>query len=266
LVIADIDTSAALAYEARMVPAFMGEWALKALRYVDLQPGEAVLDVACGTGVAARAAAALVGPLGQVTGVDLDPAMIEVARRAAEDAAVRVQWHCASALQLPLSDHATDACLCVQGLQFFPDRVAALAEMRRVLKSTGRLVTSTWASLPSCVGYAALIEALDRQGVDTVGPRKAFAFGDPGELHRAATEAGYRSVEIHTEDGLGRCPSVQAFVDTLASGSTTLRFALAQLSEAGRRQLIEDASATLAPYVKDEFEWPMQARILYARP
>lgn len=260
-----MDISAAQAYEERMVPAFMGEWALKALRYAELEPGEAVVDVACGTGVAARAAAAQVGPSGRVTGVDLDPAMIEVARRASEAAMLRVQWHCASAEQLPLPDQAFDACFCIQGLQFFPDRARALAEMRRVLKSTGRLVTSTWASLPSCVGYAALIGALERQGVDTAAPRKAFSFGDPGDLHRAAAQAGYRSVEVYTEDGFGRCPSVEAFVDMLAAGSTTLRQLIAALSDECRRRLVEDTRAALAPYEGDDFRWPMRARILHAR-
>lgn len=259
-----VDTSAAQAYEERMVPAFMGAWAMKALRYADLKAGESVLDAACGTGTGARAAAALVGSSGTVAGVDLDPAMIEVARRLSAGAATITQWHCASVLQMPLADAAFDACLCLQGLQFLPDRMAGLAEMRRVLKSTGRLVASTWTSLDGVPAYAALVKALDCQTVDTTAARKAFSFGDPGALREAATAAGYRKVEIHTEDGFGRCPSVQVFVDTLAAGSTTLRSALARLSHTGRDRLLEEMSETLAPYVTDEFKWPMRARILCA--
>lgn len=261
-----VDTSAAEAYEQCMVPAFLGAWAARAVGYAEPRAGEAVLDVACGTGTGARAAAALVGPAGSVVGVDVDPAMVEVAKRLASEAAAPTEWHCASALQMPLPDAAFDLCLCLQGLQFFPDRRAALAEIHRVLKPSGRLVATVWASLESVPAYDALIRALERQNIDTAAIRKGFSFGDPEAIRQAARDAGFGTIEIRTEDGHGGCASVKAYTEMMAAGSTTARAALAKLSDTGRGQLLADMTQMLAPYVGAEFKWPMRARVVFARP
>jgi len=71
-------------------------------------------------------------------GLDISPAMLAVARTTTDDP--QVEWREASALALPLPDSTFDAVLCQQGLQFFPDRVEGLREMRRVLRPGGRLL------------------------------------------------------------------------------------------------------------------------------
>src|SRR5918996_1678288 len=73
-------------YELHLVPAIFAPWAAVLVELARLQPGERVLDAACGTGVVARAAAARVGAAGKVTGVDLNPGMLEVARTTAGEA------------------------------------------------------------------------------------------------------------------------------------------------------------------------------------
>lgn len=76
-----LSVAAAEAYESSFVPALFGEWAPRVLDAAAVSPGEAVLDVACGTGVVAREAVRRVGPTGSVVGVDLNEAMVTVARR-----------------------------------------------------------------------------------------------------------------------------------------------------------------------------------------
>ena len=100
-----------------------------------------MVDVACGTGVVARLAAARVGPAGAVTGVDVTPGMLAVARSISADGPP-IEWHEASAGKLPLPDASADVVLCSLGLQFFPDREAALREMRRILVPGGRLAVN----------------------------------------------------------------------------------------------------------------------------
>lgn len=78
-----IDTTGAEAYETHMVPGMFAHWAELVVRRAAPQPGEQVLDVAGGTGIGARRAASQVGPTGRVVGVDIDPGVVEVARRAA---------------------------------------------------------------------------------------------------------------------------------------------------------------------------------------
>ena len=107
-----------------------------------------MLDVACGTGTVARLAAARVGSAGAVTGVDLTPGMLAVARRIEAEGAP-IDWQEASADRLPLPDASADVALCSLGLQFFPDRPAALREMRRVLIPGGRLAVNAPGPIPA---------------------------------------------------------------------------------------------------------------------
>jgi ubiquinone/menaquinone biosynthesis C-methylase UbiE len=74
---------AAEIYEAYFVPALFQEWAPGVVAAASIRPGQRVLDVACGTGVLARAAGTCVGPTGRVLGIDVNDGMLAVARRMA---------------------------------------------------------------------------------------------------------------------------------------------------------------------------------------
>ena len=80
-----IPLEAAELYESAFVPAFFAQWAPVLCEVAGVGPGTSVLDVACGTGIVARTAADLVGPTGSVDGVDLNEAMLQVARRVRPD-------------------------------------------------------------------------------------------------------------------------------------------------------------------------------------
>ena len=147
-------------YERCLVPAFSPPGQPCLIEQAALQPGERVLDVACGTGVVARLAAQPVGPTGQIIGLDNDAEMLAVARSLPPIPGVSLEWQEGSALAMPFADASFDALLCQQGLQFFPDRPAALREMHRVLVPGGRLVLSVWGPLeampwPRCAGWGA---------------------------------------------------------------------------------------------------------------
>jgi SAM-dependent methyltransferase len=118
--------SAAEIYKRHMVPAIFGPWAEDLVACAAPQPGERVLDVACGTGVVARLVAQRVGPAGQVVGLDLNPGMLTVARALPPSQGAMIAWREGNASAIPLADAAFDLVLCQQGLQFFPDRPAAL--------------------------------------------------------------------------------------------------------------------------------------------
>ncbi|HVL97815.1 MAG TPA: methyltransferase domain-containing protein [Egibacteraceae bacterium] len=104
-------------YEARFVPALFAEWAPLLVDAAAVCPGSSVLDVACGTGVVARTAAARVGEEGRVVGVDRSQGMLEVAGQLAPQA----QFRLADAEQLPFEDGSFDMVLCQAGLMFFSD-------------------------------------------------------------------------------------------------------------------------------------------------
>ena len=262
-----VDTTAAEAYEEHLVPQIFGPWAQLVVDLVAPEPGAHVLDVACGTGIAARLVANSATASGRIVGVDVDPGMIAVARRLGRDADVPVEWYCDSALNMPFEDRTFDLCFCLQGLQFFPDRVGGFAEIRRVLKPIGQLVATLWWPLEHNKGHYALAQSLERQGVDASPGRRPFSFGDANEIRETARRAGFREVSVRTEERLVHFPSVEAFVNSLASGAPSTRHALAQLSQQGVDRLIRDVTTILEPYVAGGvLAFPMRTYLVFAHP
>ena len=121
------------AYERYLVPVLFAPCADQLIELAAPGPGERVLDVACGTGIVARRAAARVGAGGALVGLDLNEGMLRVARTVGADVRPTIDWRAANAADLPFGDGEFDIVFCQQGMQFFPDRVVALGEMRRVL-------------------------------------------------------------------------------------------------------------------------------------
>src|SRR6516164_10602557 len=133
-------------YQRYLVPSIFGPWAKDLVEIAGLKPGERVLDIARGTGIVARTAALTLGSGGGIIGLDVSAPMLAAARSAAAAEGLSIKWQEGSAVKLALIDATCDVVLCQQGLQFFPDRPAALREMHRVLRSGGRLVLSVWTS------------------------------------------------------------------------------------------------------------------------
>jgi SAM-dependent methyltransferase len=102
--------------------------------------GERVVDVGCGAGIDSMIAAKLVGPTGSVVGIDMTPAMLDRARAGAEQAGARnVTFQQGLAESLPVSDGWADVIISNGVLNLFPDKMAGLREMARVLRPGGRL-------------------------------------------------------------------------------------------------------------------------------
>ncbi|MGN6089020.1 MAG: class I SAM-dependent methyltransferase [Actinomycetales bacterium] len=135
----------AAAYEDYLVPTVFAPFAVDTAARVATatpRPPERVLEVAAGTGAVARELVAAL-PRASVTATDLNPAMVEVGLARVPTAT----WLQADALALPWPEAVFDAVVCQFGVMFFPDRVAGLQEMARVLQPGGVLVVSTWGPL-----------------------------------------------------------------------------------------------------------------------
>jgi SAM-dependent methyltransferase len=189
--------------------------------------------------------------------------MLEIARSRAP----AIEWREGSATELPLPDAAFDAVLCQQGLQFFPDRPAALREMRRVLVPGGRLALSVWRSLEWSPGHRALADALERHiGPETAAIMRApFALADPEELRALAVAAGFREVAVRAAVEDVRFPSVDEF-PLVQAAATPLAPFVAGAPESARAALVADVRTALARYVSGEtLVWPIQAHVVTAR-
>ena len=103
-----------------------------------------VLDVATGSGPVARCAARRVGPTGHVVATDIAAAMLDVARRPPVAGGAPILYVQSPAAPLRADSGAFDLVTCQQSLQFFPDRLAALREMKRALRPGGQLAVAVW--------------------------------------------------------------------------------------------------------------------------
>lgn len=193
-----LSMKAAELYERYPARYILGPWAPLLVDAARVAAGERVLDVACGTGVVARAASKRVGPAGRVVGVDLNPGMISVARSLPATGDAPIEWLERSALDLRLENASFDAVLCQQGLQFFPDKAVALREMRRVLDRGGRLALSVW-DCDSLGLYTGAVNAVLGQFVGRdVAARFVASRNAPNadELKHLTMEAGFSAVNV----------------------------------------------------------------------
>lgn len=185
---------AATSYERYIVPSIGRPSAQAVIQVAALREGERVLDLACGTGVAARLAVEQVGRTGAVIGIDPHPGMLDVARGTSSD----VEWRQGSAEDLPLPDQSFDAIVCSISFQFFADKARALEEMRRVLVPGGRVALGTPGPTPPLM---ATIEDVLR---DHIGPAAAqfvaavFSVHDPDQVRSMFDAAGFDDVEVMT--------------------------------------------------------------------
>ena len=265
-----LEGSAAELYQRYLVPAITTQWAADLVDRAHPRPGEAVLDIACGTGVVARLAAKRVRN-GQVTGLDLNPGMLAVARGVPSEGAP-ITWIEGSALDLPFPLDSFDVVLCQLGLQFLPDQQRGLREMRRVLRNSGRVALSVYSPIERTPGANAFVLALDEVLGENSSriKRGEHSFVAPAQLETLLKDAGFGVVDVRTVTQTITFPSVLDYVrfQLLATPMTAL---LKHKTESERQSIISSvASKTTAlstPAMLDggRFTFPQEAYVAIAR-
>lgn len=165
-------------------------------------PGVRVLDVACGAGYPALAAAAIVGPGGTVVASDISPDMVAVTSAAAAAAGLEnIECRTMDAEQLAIDDASVDAVTNAYGLMFCPDPGRAIREAHRVLKAGGRIAIVTWDELSKSPFFNVIFPvgakhlSLTPPAAGGPGP---FRFSAPGEVESLLREAGFVDVRVES--------------------------------------------------------------------
>ena len=240
-------------YDDIFVPGLFIPWANLLLDKVGLTRGESVLDIACGPGTVTRLAAERVGADGRAVGADISPAMLAIARAKPAPDGAAIEYVETAATPLAVGAAEFDVVVCQQGFQFFPDRPAALLEIRRALKPGGRMGLAVWTAIEDQPSFAGLARAVG----DVLGPDTAARYaGGPwgySDLDVFAAEvaaAGFADVRAQRYeldvvfDGDGA-----RYADTLAAAG--IADEVAALSGADRARLVEAAARHLGPLVSD---------------
>lgn len=213
----------------------------KMLELLDPSPGDAMLDLAAGTGVVGFSAAALVGPTGRVIVSDFASAMVDVASRRAEELGLdNVEGRVLDAERLDLPDGSVDAVLCRWGYMLMADAAAALRETRRVLRADGRVACAVFAG-PEQNPWAALPSRVLRQRGHIPPPEAGapgiLALADRDRLRRLFTEAGFAAPAIEEVAFGFRFAGVDDYWEFLNSAAGAIAMVLSRLGEDDRERI-----------------------------
>lgn len=239
------------------------------LELLDPSPGDAILDLAAGTGVVGFSAAALVGPTGRVIVSDFAGGMVEAASRRAKELGLdNVECRVLDAERLDLPDGSVDGVLCRWGYMLMADVAAALQETRRVLRADGRVACAVfagpeqnpWAALPSRVvqqrGHIPPPEA-DAPGI--------LALADRDRLRLLFTEAGFADPAIEEVAFGFRFASVDEYWDFLNSAAGPIAMVLSRLGEDERERIRGEIAEQLHAFgASGQIELPAKSLVASA--
>jgi ubiquinone/menaquinone biosynthesis C-methylase UbiE len=237
-------------YERDFLPAIAIPVSAELVRAADLQPGDLVLDVGCGTGLIARRAAETVGERGSVAGIDISPDMIAVATSLPVPAGAPIDWHEGDATALPFPDESFDVVLCQLTLMFIEDRLTAIGEIHRVLAKGGRVLINT----PGAIQPT--FEHMEQSIVEHISPdlagfvRMVFSMHDP-EVHRTLLQdAGFEHVDSRIYTATFDLPAPAEFLWQYINITPMGPF-VANAPEAAKNAMEAQVATTWEPYVRD---------------
>ena len=251
-------------YDRYLGPALFEPYAADLAARLRLKPGLRVLELACGTGILTRRLMARLPADGRLVATDLNPPMIEHARGGIA-ADPRLSWQAVDAQLLPFPDQSFDAVVCQFGVMFFPDRVAALREARRVMASGAQLLFSSWFGLPENPCTEAAGELLKQRFPDNP-PRfleVPHGYHDPARIRADFAAGGFPGASLDEVSLVMQCPAADDYAAGLVTG-TPLSGILQERGvdkEALRREL---AAALAARFGDHPFKSTMRAWVIEA--
>ena len=216
------------------------------LRLAALEPGEQVVDVACGSGQITFRAGDAVGVDGRVLGLDISAKMVaEAEAEAQRRGSTNVEFRRSDAEELGCDDAAFAVALCSLGLMYVPLPAVAVAEMHRCLLPSGRIAVSVWGERRNC-GWAEIFPIVDDRVKSDVCPM-FFSLGAPGAIEATLEAAGFRDVEVsRLEVVLAYEDASQAIGAAFLGGPVALPYG--RFDDADKRAVEKEYLASLSDF------------------
>lgn len=232
-------------YDRYMVPLIFEPFAVDlARRAVSLAPS-AVLEIAAGTGIVTRLLAPKLSSDASYIVTDLNQPMLDYAA-SRQGADSRIQWHQADAMALPFEDAAFDLVCCQFGAMFFPDRVSAYREAKRVLKPGGHLLFNVWDRIEENVFANDVTNALAEmfpKDPPRFLARTPHGYHDTALIRSELEEAGFSRVMIETRAEQSRASSPR--IPAIAYCQGTLLRNEIEAREAGKLNAATDYATSV---------------------
>lgn len=214
------------------------------LEALPVEPGDRVLDVACGTGEPALSIARQ-NPKAEITAIDAAPAMAEVAqRKAREELFENITFEAMAAEKIRFADASFDKLCCRFGVMLFEDSQQGLNEMRRVLKPGGTFVLAVWSTPETMTtmdwARRAFTGRIPEENYPAV--EKISSLGQPGRLEAMLEAAGFGPFTVECRTFHYRFPSFGAYWD-LVEASEILKQQFDALPKGARQQVRDDVAA-----------------------
>lgn len=167
----------------------------KLLELANIQKGDKIIDIACGTGLVSFPAAEFTGEKGSVLANDISDKMVAMGIDIARERNVsNISFRRMDAEELSVEDNSFDIALCALGLMYFPDPLKAIREMHRVLTKSGHAVVAVWGQRKNC-GWAEVFEIVDRRVTSEVCPM-FYNLGNEGTLKQYLAAGGFQNISV----------------------------------------------------------------------
>ncbi|MBV9284013.1 MAG: methyltransferase domain-containing protein [Acidimicrobiia bacterium] len=229
----------------------LSEWIV---RHLEPRPGQTILELTSGPGETGFLVAERIGPDGRLISSDLNPGMVAAARRGAEARGLtNVEFRVIDAANIDLPDASVDGVLSRFGLMLVPERDAAFAECRRVVRDGGRLSYGVWGPFDRNPWLTRLVGALLQHGHtpggDPGGPGGVFSLATPEINRHVLEEAGFTDVEVEEVPGAQHYVSVNEYWDVQTEIAGPMSGIVRSLDADGQAAIKSTLTQMVEPYL-----------------
>ncbi len=216
---------------------FWNRFGQQTIDQLSLRAGDRVLDVCSGTGASAIPAAVRVGSTGQVLGIDLAESLLQLARHKSQQQGLEnIEFRCGDFENSGLPNESFDAIVCVFGIFFVPDIIAAIRELWRMVRPGGKLAITSWGEKVFEPANQIFWEAIEAERPDLF---KKFTpwdrIRDPASLQALLEAGGATQVEVLAEAGTHTLASPEDWWTMVLGGG--IRGTIDQLEPAARERV-----------------------------